>query len=71
MSLAEEQFTKAKQLAGHQEEPTGHVCRSDCEGCNDPIGQMSRIIQQLRTENWILRRHIKTAAVAAGLMEEE
>lgn len=47
MLIAIRQLTKARAAAGHQEE-TGEVCREDCEGCNDPVGQLLRERDELR-----------------------
>lgn len=42
--IATWQLTKARAFAAHTEE-AGEVCRRDCEGCNDPVGQ---VIAELR-----------------------
>lgn len=41
MLIAVQQLTKARRHAAHTEE-SGEVCRPDCEGCNDPVGQIVR-----------------------------
>lgn len=47
MLIAARQLTKARGFAAHTEE-AGEVCREDCEGCNDPVGQIIRDVRALR-----------------------
>lgn len=60
-----DQIQKARQVAGHQEE-AGEVCRADCSGCNDPVGQLIaelRIAQGLACKRgrlmYRLARHVR------------
>ena len=47
MLIAIQQLTKARQFAAHTEE-TGEVCTPECEGCNDPVGQIISELQVSR-----------------------